>query len=489
MVYWPAMSQIRVRIAPSPTGALHVGTARTALFNLLFARKVGGDFLVRIEDTDRERSQAQHEREILEGLEQLGMVSDETPVRQSERSAKYAAALQSLQQSGACYPCFCTAEELAADRERAAAEKRPPRYNGKYRNLPKQEATERIAKGEPHTWRFRVPEGREIVFEDAVRGRVTVNSAQMDDFIIARTDGTPTYHLAVCTDDADMRITHIIRGEDHLPNTPKHILLFEALGAPLPAFCHLPLLLSADRKKLSKRSGTATSVADLLSVAPPEAIINFLAMLGWNPGDEREMFTFPELVEAFSLEKLQKGGAIFDEKRLEFFTARHLQQMPPQRRMEVLTTAMEGEPLFAAARAQWGMDFLSRAVAAAAPRIRRLSDLPEAMRVFLLSEDDFAVPSELLTNEKMGVTPAVFAQALDFCEPLLRQHQDQTDPEKLGEIIMAAIAATGQKNGAVLWPLRVALSGAARSPSPFELFTILGPERSFRRVDKARGAM
>ena len=333
-------ADIRVRIAPSPTGPLHIGTARTALFNFLFARHTGGTFVLRLEDTDVARSTAAFEQDILDGLHWLGITWDEgpgvagleeagpyAPYRQMARLPDYAAAAATLLAADAAYPCYCSPEELAADRLEQEANKLPPRYLGRCAALTADERAAREAEGRRGALRFRVRPGV-VAWDDLVRDRVEIDTFNLGgDFVIVRADGTPLYHFTVVVDDMAMRISHVIRGEDHVSNTPKHILLFEALGHPLPVFAHLPLILNPDGTKMSKRK-SQTAVADYIAQGfTREALVNYFAFLGWSPGTEEDVLAIGEIIDRFELEKVQKGGARFDRERLEWLNGQWIRRL------------------------------------------------------------------------------------------------------------------------------------------------------------------
>ncbi|MGH7403895.1 MAG: glutamate--tRNA ligase, partial [Candidatus Rokuibacteriota bacterium] len=317
---------IRVRFAPSPTGFLHVGGARTALFNWLWARHTGGSMVLRVEDTDRERSTQEMIEGILDGLAWLGIDWDEGPYYQSRLQERHQAAAMELLEAGHAYACFCTPEELAAEREASIARKESYVYSGRCRGIDPETSRARRAAGEPHTVRFRVPAG-ETAWDDVVHGPTRFANETIGDFIILRSDGAPVYNLAVTVDDRDMAITHVIRGDDHISNTPKQILLYRALGAPVPVFGHVPLILGPDKRKLSKRHGAvaATAYRDLGYL--PDAFVNFLALLGWSPGDDREVLDRRELVELFTLDRITGKSAIFDVQKLEWLNGQHLSRM------------------------------------------------------------------------------------------------------------------------------------------------------------------
>jgi nondiscriminating glutamyl-tRNA synthetase len=344
----------RVRIAPSPTGPLHIGTARTALFNFLHARHTGGTFILRLEDTDVARSSLAFEKDILDGLHWLGLRWDEGPevageaargpfgpYRQMERLPRYAEAAERLKAADRAYPCYCTPEELDAERKRLEAARLPPRYSGRCAHLtPDQRATFE-AEGRRPALRFRVGEGT-VVIDDIVRGRVEIDVDNLGgDFVIVRADGTPLYHFTVVVDDAAMQITHVIRGEDHLSNTPKHILLFRALGHEPPAFAHLPLILNPDRTKMSKRK-SQTAIDDYRAEGfIPEALVNYLALLGWSTGTEEEVLSLDELVKRFDLGQVNKAGAVFDRERLEWLNGQWIRRLEADDLIERLRPFLE----------------------------------------------------------------------------------------------------------------------------------------------------
>ena len=326
---------MRVRFAPSPTGNLHVGGARTALFNWLFARKVGGKFVVRVEDTDRARSTLESERVVLRDLAWLGLDWDEGPeadggfgpYRQSERTDIYRARCDELIAKGLAYPCFCTDDEITAMKEEAERESRPPVYTGRWAHADAAEVAEKLAAGEPHAVRFRVPQDEVVAIEDAVRGDVKWNTNTLGDFVILRSNGLPVYNFCVAVDDAAMEITHVIRAEEHLPNTLRQVLIYRALGLAPPKFCHVSLILAPDRSKLSKRHG-ATSVGEFQQEGfTSDALVNYLATLGWNDGTEQEIFSRDELVDKFSLERITKSAAVFDKTKLSWVNAQHLRAL------------------------------------------------------------------------------------------------------------------------------------------------------------------
>ncbi|HUX28397.1 MAG TPA: glutamate--tRNA ligase, partial [Terracidiphilus sp.] len=343
----------RVRFAPSPTGFLHVGGARTALFNWLFARHFGGTFILRIEDTDFERSSEEMVEGILEGMRWLGLSWDEGPFYQSQRLDLYKATAAKIVAGGHAYPCFCTKAELEHRRKEAALAGRPPMYDRRCRHIPADEAQARIAAGEPAAFRFAVPEDGSTSFDDAVFGKVEFANSEIEDFVLLRSDGIPTYHLSVVADDIDMRLTHIIRGADHISNTPKQVLQYRALGAELPVFAHVPLILGPDKTRLSKRHGATSVISYKQMGIVPEAFRNFLSLLGWTPGGikdtngkDREVFSSDELIRLFTLDGISKSNAVFDNDKLAWFNAEYIRALP----VEELSRSLE--PVFAEAGLQ-----------------------------------------------------------------------------------------------------------------------------------------
>ncbi|MCX6765208.1 MAG: glutamate--tRNA ligase, partial [Candidatus Nealsonbacteria bacterium] len=318
-------AKVITRFAPSPTGLFHIGSARTALFNYLFARNKGGQFILRIEDTDKERSKPEFEKDIIDSLDWLGIKSDNGPIRQSERIEIYKKYLEKLLKDNKAYYCFCTPEELDAVRQDQSSRGVSPKYTGKCSNLSKEETEKNLKDGKKSVIRFRTPI-RKVKFKDLVRGEIEFDGSLIGDFVIAKDLETPLYNFTVVVDDSEMAISHIIRGEDLLPNTPKQIFLEDALGFPQPQFAHLPLILGPDRSKLSKRHG-ATSVTEYRQKGYlPEVIVNFISFLGWNPGTDKEVYSLKELEQDFSLENISKGGAIFNVKRLDYLNGLYIRQ-------------------------------------------------------------------------------------------------------------------------------------------------------------------
>jgi glutamyl-tRNA synthetase len=471
---------VRLRFAPSPTGFLHVGGARTAVFNWLLARKHGGAFVLRIEDTDRERSTDEARRAILDALTWLGLDWDEGPFLQSERVARHAQAARELRARGRAYACFCTAEELAAEREAAQREKRSYVYSRRCRSLPPGEVEARLTSGKPHTIRFAVPPGR-TEWNDLVHGSTGFDNEAIGDFIILRSDGGPVYNLAAAVDDLDMRITHVIRGDDHISNTPRQILIDRALGAQPPAFGHVPLLFGPDRQKLSKRHG-AQSVEEFREMGYlPQALVNFLALLGWSPGDDREVLDLPELIEAFSLDRITGKSAIFETGKLEWLNGQHLARLsPPALAREVAPwliragLAAEGE---LEARGGWFHELLE----VLRPRVRLLPDFVELGRPY------FPVPLEYRPDavERFWPDRSQARRLLGELREWLRAQPDLGDRAGTEAGLRAFAEARGLSFSTVVHPLRVALTGMRVSPGIFEVLDLMGRDLALRRIDDA----
>lgn len=486
------LSQVRVRFAPSPTGQLHVGNARTALFNWLFARQAGGVMVLRIEDTDVERSEARFEGQLLDDLKWMGLDWDEgpdvggafAPYRQSDRLAVYHEQSERLLSEGKAYLCFCSQEELERDRAEKLANQLPPVYSGKCRALDPAEAQQRRAGGEAAAVRLRIPE-HPIRFHDIVHGAVEFASEVVSDPIIVRSTGIPVYNYVVVVDDALMQITHVIRGDDHLSNTPKQVALYEALGWPVPEFAHLSTILGSDRERLSKRHG-ATSIANFREMGVlPEALMNYLALLGWAPsGGTREIFTPEELKKEFSLERVTPSPAVFDMEKLYWLNRHYMKQCSPER-IEKLA-----EPYFVRAgllpenpdertRAWFG-----KVVALLAPSVDKLEQLPERAALIFQYDAAAAVSSpenaEVLVAPKTGAVLHEFAQLIEGnSAPSPSPGEGRRDgapaitPERFKVIMNEVKAKTGAKGKDLFHPVRVALTGSHSGPEFDKLVPIL----------------
>jgi glutamyl-tRNA synthetase len=462
------MATIRVRFAPSPTGYLHVGGARTALFNWLFARRHGGVFVLRIEDTDVERSSQDMVDGILDGMRWLGLDWDEGPLVdgpyapyfQSARGDRYRAMADRLVGEAVAYYCYCKDDRCTC------------------RELTPEVVADRERDGVPRAIRFHVPPG-EMRFDDLVHGTIVFDGANLEDFVILRSDGHPTYHLSVVTDDVDMKITHVVRGDDHISNTPKQILLYQALGADVPRFAHVPLILGADRKRLSKRHG-ATSVMEYAREGfTPEAMVNFLALLGWSPGDDRELFTREELVSVFALDGISGGDAVFNVEKLEWFNQQHMTRLAPDELARRLQPALDAAGL-------WNPDYVgdrhawfAAVVELLKPRARRLSDFVAQGRCFFsdaIDYDESAVAKHLRApgmREHLTALVAAYAALETF------------DAATLESALRATAEARSVKAATLIHAARVAVTGKTVSPGLFEVLALLGRDRVVKRIRAA----
>jgi glutamyl-tRNA synthetase len=468
----------RVRFAPSPTGYLHVGGARTALFNWLYARKTGGTFVLRIEDTDRERSTDAHTQVILDGLTWLGITWDEGPYFQGADLARHQADAARLLAEGKAYRCFCTKEELEAQRAAAAAQKTGFRYNRRCRTVSAEDSRRRAEAGEPFTVRLRMPDD-ELAWDDAVHGRISFQGHDLDDFVILRTDGTPIYNLAVVSDDIAMRITHVIRGDDHVSNTPKQVALYRALGAPEPVFAHVPMILGSDGKKLSKRHG-ATAVGDYQDQGIfPAAMRNFLALLGWSPGGDREIMPEDEMISLFSLEEIQSKPAVFDVAKLEWMNGQYLSATPAQALHAPVERQLSRLGVSAGAR-----DLLP-IIDAVKTRSRTVVQLAEQVAVRLNGPSGELEPKAAAFRQKLG--PAFEQNLARAVEALLPLSEAEWTADRILEVIKSSAEARGTKLGDAMQPIRIALTGGTVSEPVNELLAVVGRDAGLERLKRAAG--
>jgi glutamyl-tRNA synthetase len=476
---------VRVRFAPSPTGYLHVGGARTALFNWLFARRHGGTFVLRIEDTDAERSSTDMVEGILDGLRWLGLDWDEGPLVggpvgpyfQSERADRYRAAAQRLVDTGRAYYCYCTPDELRIKREAAEREGGAWRYDRTCAGLAAAEINARA--GRPCAVRFRVPDGV-TRFEDLVHGPIEFDGAHLEDFVLLRSDGQPTYQLSVVSDDVEMRITHVIRGDDHISNTPKQILLYRALEATVPAFAHVPLILGPDKKRLSKRHG-ATSVTEYAGQGYlPEAMMNFLALLGWSPGaTDQELFSREGLIAAFDLGGISGGQAVFNPEKLDWFNQQHILRLAPdelaQRVRPALAAAGLWQDAYLGDRHAWFFAVLDLLK----PRVKKLDEIVEVGRFFFVDLPEYdpaAVDKHLKTAgiaERLRAIDDAFTALASF------------DPASTESVVRTVADTTGVKAATLIHAVRVAVTGKTASPGLFEVLALVGRERTRARIAAA----
>ena len=486
-----AIGHPRVRFAPSPTGYLHVGGARTALFNWLFTRRAGGTLLLRIEDTDLERNRPDLVDGILNGLKWLGVGWDEGPYFQSQRLEMYRAAAEKLAASGAAFPCYCKGSsyaggDAAADLESEGDDEGPKSHKSlpcPCRNLTVEERAAKEREGVPHAIRFRVPREGTTTFDDAIFGKREVQNGEIEDFVLLRSNGLPTYQLSVVVDDIDMRITHVVRGADHLSNTPKQALLYQALGANPPVFAHLPLILGPDRTRLSKRHG-ATGVGSYAEEGfLPEAFRNFLALLGWSPGGDAEFMRTDELIQQFDLSGVSRTNAVFDRPKLEWFNVQYLQRLPIDDLLPYVEQELKRTGLWQEAWGTTERSWLSHAVDLIRPRTRLLTDFSTASRAFFTDgfEYDPEARAKFWKDERLAGMLGKLAAAL---AALPDWNHDSCDGALRG-----LATAEGVKAGLLINATRVAILGRAVAPPLFESMVVLGKDRTVKRLEKAMPAV
>lgn len=471
----------RVRFAPSPTGYLHVGGARTALFNWLYARRQGGTFVLRIEDTDVHRSSTDMVTGILDGLRWLGLDWDEGPevggphvhYFQSQRLDRYRAVSARLVAEGHAYYCYCSQDRLREQREKAEARGEAWQYDRACLGLAPERIAQLEATAAPRVVRFKVPAAN-TAFDDAVHGRIEFDTRTIEDFVVLRSDDYPTYHLSVVVDDIDMQITHVIRGDDHISNTPKHAMLFEALAAPIPVFAHVPLILGADRKRLSKRHG-ATSVTEYQRQGYlADAMVNFLALLGWSPGDDREVMSADELVAAFSLEGISGGDAVFNTEKLDWMNAQYIAKLPVERLASAVVPFMADTGLPLPRSTEW----FHRLLDLLRPRARRLVDFVELARPYLVETVEYEPQAveKHLGAPNLGDHLAALAITLRTLDPFDEPHVEAA--------VRGTAAERGIKAGALIHAVRVAATGRTASPGLFEVLVLLGREQTVQRIER-----
>ena len=464
------MNAPRLRFAPSPTGYLHIGGVRTALFNWLLARRFGGTFILRIEDTDKSRSTDDSIRAILHGLAWLRITVDEGPYRQTERLPTYREHVDRLLAEGKAYRCFCTPEELDEKRKIALAKKETPKYDGRCRS--RQDAPE----AQPFTIRFRSPTDGDTVVKDLIKGEVIFNNSVLDDLVIVRQDGLPTYNFSVVVDDALMGITHVLRGDDHLNNTPRQIHIFHALGFPLPEFGHLPMILGQDKARLSKRHGAASITAYEEMGYLPEAMINYLVRLGWSHGDQ-EIFSIQELTEVFSLDHIMKAAAVFDPDKLSWVNSQHLQSADPDRIATLLRPLLVREGIIAD-EASLDDAWMRKLVVALQPRWRTLVEIAHASAVYIRTEIEIDEPAKAKFL-KPAIRPALEHLAATLQTVSLFTH------ETLEPAFQLVLEEHDLKMGKLAQPVRVALTGGTASPGIYDVMELLGQEKTCERLTKA----
>ncbi len=500
-------TKVRTRFAPSPTGFLHIGSARTALFNYIFAKKHNGTFVLRIEDTDVQRSKPIFEKDIIESLKWLGLDWDEGPqdndrglfgpYKQSQRGEIYEKYLKKLLQENKAYYCFCTPEELNLRKQELMSRGLPPIYNGKCSTLSKEDIKRNIAEGKKYIIRFKTPK-KIVKFNDLIRGEIKFDTGLIGDFSIAKDLTLPLYNFAVVVDDFEMKISHVIRGEDLLPNTPKQILLQEALGFPKIKYAHLPLILGPDRTKLSKRHGAVSLSEYKKEGYLPEALINFLAFLGWNPGTEREIYSLSSLIKEFSFERVQKSGAIFNIKKLDFLNSFYIREKTPEKitklclpyllKSGLLKEMHLNRFLITETNEEVDFDFLKKIVSLFQERMKKLSEISELSDFFF--KERIIYPKSLLKWKEM--TDEEIKEALYILIKILSNiKKEKWQTENLKEKLITEAEKFGNQikgvgdRGFLLWPFRVALTGREMSPPPFEIAEIFGKEKTLKRINEA----
>lgn len=474
------MSEVRVRFAPSPTGYLHVGGLRTALYNYLFAQKQNGTFILRIEDTDRARFVEGAVENLIQTLHWAGLEFDEGPGKggprgpyiQSERLETYRQHARMLIDSGNAYYAFDTAEELEATRKTQEKLRLPTKYDRRALKLTREEVQEKLAAGLPHVVRMKVPDQSPVAFDDVIRGHVEFSSDQIDDQVLLKSDGYPTYHLANVVDDHLMGVTHVIRGEEWLSSTPKHVLLYRFFGWELPTFAHLPLLLNPDKSKLSKRQGDVAVEDYRQKGYLKEGLVNFVAFLGWNPGDEREIFSLDELVKEFSLERVGQSGAVFNVEKLDWMNFQHLRRKPDAEVLEMLK-----EQLRHSAFADMYVEdsYLLSVIAALRERMTFVKDVVEKSPYFFQPPDHY--DPDVVKKRWKPTTPDILRKVAEEFSHLTNPHKEDFETA-----LKSAAAASGVGTGEIIHPLRLAVSGVGAGPGLYDIVSIIGKEETIRRI-------
>jgi glutamyl-tRNA synthetase len=468
-------AKIRVRFAPSPTGFLHVGGARTALYNFLYARKLNGVFVLRIEDTDVQRSSQEMVDVILNSMQWLQLSWDEGPFYQSQRLDLYRKAAFDLVEKGKAYRCFCTPEEINTRREAGMKEKGMWKYERVCYNLSTEELHKKLESRSPFAIRFLVPPGK-TSFEDLVHGKIELEHTQVDDFVLLRSDSHPTYHLSVVVDDIDMKITHIIRGDDHISNTPKQILLYEAFGKETPHFAHIPLILGTDKKRLSKRHGSVAVEEYRRMGILPEALVNFLALLGWNPGDEREIMQMEELIREFDLDRVNSSNAVFDLKKLLWMNSKYLSMIPLPRLMELFVSQMK--------HANWQNDpTFEKRVDLMRTRAQTILEIEDLLTPFY--ENDFPYDQAALTKTKKDAAlPALLDELVESLKSI-----EPWNHQAIEAHFRSFSEQHGIKSAVIIHPVRLAISGKTGGPGLFEFLELMGKENTITRMSRFNQAL
>jgi len=476
------LKTVRVRFAPSPTGSLHLGNTRTAIFNWLFARHASGKFILRIEDTDRERSTPESVNTIMESLRWLGLDWDEGPdVRgdfgpyyQMQRLDKYKKYIDTLIKKNKVYPCFCTPERLADMRHKMQKQKLPPRYDGKCKNLSKEEIKHLTSQGIKHVLRFRVPYAGSTAFKDLIHGKICIENSILDDFIIAKSNSDPTYNFACVVDDIEMKITHVIRGDDHISNTPKQIAVYKALGISCPEFAHIPLILGTDKAKLSKRHGAASPLEYRDMGYLPHTLFNFLTLLGWTPGDNREVMNKDEIIKSFSIEKINDRNAVFDSQKLDWMNGVYIRKMPLKKLADIALEELKKAELIKGIK-EVDIDKIFKIVALIQERLKKFSEIPQLVNYFF-DEPVYEEKPVRKFLKKDGISQML----QELCKVI--KEVEPFDIKTLEDAVRIFIDKSGLKAGQVIHPVRVALTGRAASPPIFDVMNILGKQTCLERI-------
>lgn len=500
-------SNIRVRIAPSPTGMVHIGNLRTILYNYLFAKNSKGTFVIRIEDTDQSRFVEGAMENLLQVLQWAGIEADEGPYltkdnkikekgelgpyTQSKRLDIYKQQVDDLLDKNKAYPCFCTKKRLEDLRAGQMINNQPPKYDNFCRNLSKKEAQSMLDSRAPYVIRFKMPENKEVVAKDLIRGDIVVNTKNLDDYVLIKADGFPTYHLANVVDDHFMKISHVLRGEEWIASTPKHVLLYEAFGWQPPALAHLPTLLNKQKKKLSKRDGDTTVQDFIESGYLKDAIINFIALLGWNAGTDQEIYTLNELIKQFSLDNVHKASAVFDLDKLDWLNGAYLRELSSEKFYEAclpylvtskLLTPKAGDVIINNTGEKVKPSQIQKILDLEKSRIKKLNEIPEAVQFFF--EEKLKYKAGDLVWKKSD--SAKTKKNLQELEKLLSKLKKENFTEKnLEKLLFEHIEKNNLDTGSVLWPMRFSLSGKAKSPGPFEIAVALGQETTVQRLKDA----
>lgn len=484
---------VRVRFAPSPTGFVHIGGLRTALYNYLFAKANQGTYLLRIEDTDQERYVEGALENMLTSLEWAGIFHDEGvvlekgqvaekgskgPYIQSQRLSIYQEHLKTLLESGHAYPCFCSKERLDAVREEEKKKKGTPRYDGYCRELAETDVAERIDKGDPYVVRLKLPKSTEISFHDLIRGNVSMNTDDMDDQVLMKSDGYPTYHFAVVVDDHLMEISHVIRGEEWLSSTPKHIYLYQVMGWEAPIHVHLPNILNDDRKKLSKRHGDVAAEDFRRKGYLPEALVNYIALLGWSPSENKERFSLEELEECFSLERVSKSGGIFDVKKLNWLSSQYIREADLERVASIAIPHLVEANLISESEIEQKKDWINNLTAVLRENIDHLSEMPSKAAVFF--QDELQVEEgeagEWYSSEELKMLKEPLIAALSDIE--------EWTGESIKKVLKPVQKDVGLKGPKFFKPLRVAVTGSVHGPDLMLVLQVLGKEKTLKRLEK-----